>query len=53
MRKLSWPGRARASATTSFTDFAGTDGCTENSNGAWAGYETGAKSRVESYAIFG
>jgi len=41
---LSWPGRACASAISSFTDFTGSDGCTTSTFGAPMASDTGAKS---------
>jgi len=46
--KVSWPGRAFASAMSSFTDFTGTDGRTTNSNGEDVMSVIGAKSRIGS-----
>jgi len=46
--KVSWPGRAFASAMSSFTDFTGTDGRTTNSNGEDVTSVIGAKSRIGS-----
>jgi hypothetical protein len=42
--KLTCPGRARASAISSFTDFAGSEGCTTSTLGASATRLTGVKS---------
>ena len=41
----SWPGRALAKATSSFTVFTGTDGCTTSTCGAFEVPITGVKSR--------
>ena len=44
LEKLSLPGWLFASAISSFTEFAGTEGCTRSSRGRSATIETGAKS---------
>ena len=47
------PGEALASAISSATVFAGSEGCTTSTNGVVATRLTGAKSRTGWYEIFG
>ncbi len=51
--KLSFPGFAFASATSSFTEPAGIDGCTTRMCGEYATIVTGAKSFAGSNGSFG
>ena len=50
--KSSWPGRAFASATNSFTFFAGTDGCTIITQVIAATMLTGSKLLIGSKLTF-
>ncbi|MNC85893.1 hypothetical protein D3C83_15120 [compost metagenome] len=49
---MSWPGRARASAISSFTFFTGSDGVTTRISGLVAERWTAAKSLVRSGKVF-
>ncbi len=51
--KFNWPGRLFARAMSSFTDLAGTDGCTTSTLGAAVVSAIGAKSRTKSNGSFG
>ena len=50
--KVRLPGFARASTISSFTVFAGTDGCSVSILGEETACEIGAKSRSASYGSF-